>query len=1087
MEFAKKTPAQTVAGRRKADPVGSSASKRLPIQEGFSASASCRSALRRFQHRLWLVLFFFGFFSFPGLAQAYESSGSMQKPSGFLWPDGKKMGLSLTFDDARWTQIDKGIPLLDKYGAKATFYVSPQAVTQRLAGWKAAVGNGHEIGNHSVLHPCSGNFPWARTKALENYSLSDMEKELQQAGRLIEENLGIQPISFAYPCGQKYVGRGATTASYIPVVASLFESGRGWLDEAANDPQFCDLSQIMAMELDGKSFEEVQKLIDSAKEKGQWLVLAGHEMNDGGVQTSRLSTLEAICRYATDPKNGIWLERIHTIASYIREKRNEKSYTALPLYKNPLYPIAQRIDDLLSRMSLQEKIGQMNIPCVYKKRIGWGLESQDLSLHRNLTLEERQIQMEGCRKFTRGNHNQIIGPGGGFFTLADRIVYEGTRRQAEFFNELQTIALKETRLGIPLLQVEEGTHGLMCAGGTIFPEGLALGSTWNMDLIGRVFQTAAKEGRATGMHVLCTLVIEPNRDPRLGRNQEGFSEDTYLCSRIAEKIVTAMQGYDVSGKDKVIAALCHYPGQSEPISGFERGAMEISERKLREVFLPPWVAGIKKHGALAVMATYPAIDGVAVHSSEKILKTILRGELGFEGIVLSEGQGISTLIHEHMVASQKDAGRMSVKAGVDVGISMEDAYLGELVQSVEEGLVSMEDIDTAVRHILTVKYKLGLFESPFVDPDYAEKIVHSEEHRKLALETAREGIVLLKNEKDLLPLNKNLRSIAVIGPVADAGMDQIGDYIPHHIPQELVTVLDGIRKKVPAEVKVNYVKGCNVLGTDLNEIEKAKEAAKGADVAIVVVGERGDVTDGEGKDVANLDLTGMQQQLLESVYSTGTPTVAVLINGRPLSIRWAAEKSPAIVEAWMCGEEGGHAVADVLFGDYNPNGKLPITVPRHSGQLPAYYNYRPNKESWAKRGYVDMPGTPLYSFGHGLSYTKYEYTNLQITPASIRPGAKVQISLEVKNIGKREGKETIQLYIQDELGSVTTPVKQLRGFQKIVLAPNEKQSVSFTLGPEDLSLLDQNLQWIVEPGDFKIMVGSSSADIRLEGKLQVHP
>jgi beta-glucosidase len=758
------------------------------------------------------------------------------------------------------------------------------------------------------------------------------------------------------------------------------------------------------------------------------------------------------------------------------------AFAQVPVYKDPSYPVEQRIEDLLSRMTLKEKVGQMNIPCVYKKRIGWGIEVGEISIHSRMTDEERLTQMEGCRKFARGNHNDEIGPGGGFFTLADRIIYEGTRKQAEFFNELQEIAVKETRLGIPLLQVEEGTHGFMAAGGTVFPEGLAIGASWNMDLVGRIYGAIAKEGRTTGTHMLCTIVIEPNRDPRLGRNQEGYSEDPYMCSLIAENIVSSMQGYDVSAKDKIIAALTHYPGQSEPLSGLERGAMEISERKLRTVFLPPWVAGIKEKGALAVMATYPAIDGMTVHSSERILKNILREELGFEGIVLSEGRGISTIIDEHMVKTQKEAGQIAVKAGVDVGISLEDAYLRPLVESVEEGAVAMEDIDNAVRNILRVKFKLGLFENPYVNPDEAVKVVHSEEHQKLALETAREGIVLLKNENNILPLDKNVKSIAVIGPLADSGMDQIGDYIPHNIPQELITPLKGIREKVSAGTKINYVRGCNVIGDDLNEIDKARAAAKRADVAIVIVGEMGNTTNGEGRDMASLDLTGLQQELLEEVHSTGTPTIAVLINGRPLSVRWAADNIPGIVEAWMCGEQGGYAVADVLFGDYNPNGKLPVTFPRHSGQLPMYYNHVPSKRA----SYIDMPATPLFSFGHGLSYTNFEYSNLQISPSGILPGGEVKVTLDVKNTGEREGKEVVQLYIKDEVSSVTTPIKQLRGFEKINLEPGEVKSVSFTLKPEDLALLNRDMKWVVEPGKFNVMIGSSSSDIRLEGSFNVN-
>lgn len=767
--------------------------------------------------------------------------------------------------------------------------------------------------------------------------------------------------------------------------------------------------------------------------------------------------------------------------SPVTKGKNEKAAVEVPVYKNPLLPIDQRVEDLLSRMTLKEKVGQMNMPCVYKKAIGYGLEVGTVSMHYALSQDEKNAQMEGCRKFARGNHNDKMGPGGGFFTLADRIIHEGTQRQAEFFNELQDIAINETRLGIPLLQIEEGTHGFMCAGGTVFPEGLAIGATWNMELVSNIYKTVAKEGRVTGAHMLCTLVIEPNRDPRLGRNEEGYSEDPYMCSKIAENIVTAMQGYDVSGKDKVVAALSHYPGQSQPVSGLERGAMEISERKLREVFLPPWEAGIKKCGALALMATYPAIDGETVHSSDKLLRGILREELGFEGIVLSEGMGISTILDEDMAATQKEAGQIAAMAGVDVGISMEEAYIGALVESVEEGSVPMKVIDDAVRNILRVKFMLGLFEKPYVNPEEAVKVVHSEEHQELALEAAREGIVLLRNEKNILPLDKNIKSIAVIGPLADSGMDQIGDYIPHNIPQELVTVLKGIREKVSASTKIDYVRGCNVIGNDLNEIEKAQDAAKMADIAIVVVGEIGSDTNGEGHDVASLDLTGYQQKLLEAVYSTGTPTIAVLISGRPLSTVWAADNIPAIVEAWMCGEQGGNAVADVLFGDYNPNGKLAITIPRHSGQLPVYYNHVPSKG----KAYIDMPATPLYHFGHGLSYTRFEYSNLLITPSSIKPGAEIQVTLDVKNTGEREGKEVVQLYIKDDVSTVTTPIKQLRGFKKINLKPGEKQSVSFNLKPEDLSLLDRNMKWIVEPGKFNVMVGSSSSDIRLEGSFNV--
>ena len=750
-----------------------------------------------------------------------------------------------------------------------------------------------------------------------------------------------------------------------------------------------------------------------------------------------------------------------------------------PVYLDAARTIDKRVEDLLSRMTLEEKVGQMNMPCVYEPALGDDIPSKT----------------EACRKFTEGTYVKGLGPGGGFFTLANNILQEGPRQQAKYFNELQKIAVEKTRLKIPLIQVEEGTHGLMCAGSTIFPEGLTIGSAWNMDMVKEIYTIAAKEARAVGIHQLFTLVVEPNRDPRLGRNEEGYSEDPYLCSRIAESIVGAVQGDDISAKDKVIAGLCHYPGQSEPVSGLERGAMEISERKLREVFLPPWVAGIKKAGALGVMATYPSIDGVPAHSSYKILTKILREELEFKGLVLGEGGGLSTITWERIVETQKEAGILALKAGVDVGISYEPAYMIPLIESVREGRVSMELIDRSVRRILRIKFLLGLFERPYVDEEYAVEVSHTKQHQEAALRAAREGIVLLKNENNLLPLSKNIKSIAVIGPNADNARNQLGDYTSKVVTQDIVTILDGIKGKVSSGTKVEYVKGCKVLLTDLNEIKKAAKAAKSADVAVVVVGEndrravdngKSVGTNGEGKDVADLDLTGLQQDLIKAVYETGTPTVVVLINGRPLSTRWTAENVPAIVEAWFPGERGGHAVADILFGDCNPSGRLAITVPRHVGQLPVYYNYMPSKDNKVNtRGYVNMNAEPLYEFGFGLSYTKFEYSNLQISPQETGAGGDVNVSVDVENVGKRAGKEVVQLYINDVISSMSTPVKELKGFEKTALEPGEKKTVKFKLTPEDLSFLDYYLVPVVEPGRFDIMVGSSSKDIRLKGSFEV--
>ena len=1007
-----------------------------------------------------------------------------QTKNDFKWPEGKKMAISLTFDDARLTQVDKGIPLLDKYNVKGTFYISPKDMLERVEAWKKAVKSGHDIGNHTLTHPCTGNFEFSRNNAVENHTLQSMKEEIDSANLLIKEVLGISPVSFAYPCGNTFVGRGVNTKSYIPLIASQFETGRGWYDEGPNDPLFCDLAQLTGLELDGKSFDAILQQIESAKENGQWLVLVGHEMNDeAGHLTSFLQTIEAICQYAAEPANGVWIDNIHNIASYIKEQRVEKPFSVLPIYKNPLYSIDQRVEDLLSQMTLEEKLGQMNMPCVYESRLGKAIEDK----------------YDGVRAFTAGTKEKNIGPGGGYFALPHSMLIIGAKTQAEFNNELQKIAIEKTRLGIPLLMTEEGTHGLMSPGGTIFPEGLAIGSAWDMDIVKKVYGIAAKEARAIGIHQLFTLVVEPIRDPRLGRNEEAYSEDAFLTSHIAENIVRAVQGDDISASDKVVAGLCHYPGQSQPAHGLERGAMEISERTLREVFLPPWVAGIKKAGALGVMATYPAIDAIPTHASEKLLTKILREELGFKGLVLGEGGGISTSIYEGLASNQKEAGELALKAGLDVGISYEDGYLQPMIENVREGKVDMSLIDRAVRRILELKFKLGLFENPYVNADYAVSISNMGAHREMARQAAREGIVLLKNEKNILPLTKNIKSIAVIGPNANNGRNQLGDYTSNEVTQNIVTVLDGIKNKVP-DTQVTYVKGCEVIGDGINEINAAAEAAKKADIAIVVVGEshsKGTMTNGEAYDVVSLDLTGMQEELLKAVYATGTPTVAVLINGRPLSVRWTAENIPAIVEAWNCGEEGGNAVADILFGDYNPSGKLPITIPRHVGQYPFYYNYKPSKPYWIENTwgsdikndwgsvYVDMPHSPLWEFGFGLSYTAFEYSNLKITPKETGVNGVINVKVDVQNVGKREGKDVVQLYINDVKSSVVTPVKELRGFNKVNLLPGEKKTVEFTLTPEELSLLDKNLDRVVEPGVFEVMIGSSSEDIRLKGEFEI--
>jgi len=748
-----------------------------------------------------------------------------------------------------------------------------------------------------------------------------------------------------------------------------------------------------------------------------------------------------------------------------------------PVYLNPNEPVARRVDDLLSRMTLKEKVGQLNLPCVYVDDLGRDIPSK----------------MAACRRFAAGTYTQEIGPGCGFFTLANEILVEGARQQAEYFNELQKIARTQTRLKIPLLEDEEGTHGAMFPGATIFPEGLTIGSTFDMDLVREIYAAAAAEARAVGIHILSTLVLELDRDPRMGRNEEAYTEDPYLYMRIAESIVQGAQGFNIAAPDKVIALMTDFPTQSEPVSGLERGAIELSERQLRENFLLPWIGGITKNGGLGVMAGYPEVEDVPVHASEKWYTRILRQELGFKGIVVSEGGGFGTLIYEHIVPTQKEAGALALRAGVDVNITYEPAYMGPLIENVEEGRVPITLVDRAVRRVLEQKFALGLFEHSEVDPERAVKIVRSKEHQELALRTAREGIVLLKNDNHVLPLKKNLGSIAVIGPNAENVRNQLGDYSPSRILQHVVTIHEGIKAKVSPTTRVVYAKGCGILSQDKSGFPEAVRAAKNAAAAIVVVGEQQwqraegveRSTDGEGSDVASLDLTGVQEDLIKAVYETGTPTIVVLVNGRPLSTRWTAEHVPVVVEAWLPGERGGEAVAEVLFGDCNPSGRLAITVPRHSGQLPAYYNYKPSKAVRIEESYADMPATPLYPFGYGLSYTSFDYSNLRIAPSQIHHEGNARVSVDVKNLGSRAGEEVVQLYIHETYAPVSTPVKRLRGFERVALEPGETKTLTFTLTPEDLQLLDQDMRWEVVPGDFEIMVGRSSQDIPLQGTLRV--
>lgn len=752
----------------------------------------------------------------------------------------------------------------------------------------------------------------------------------------------------------------------------------------------------------------------------------------------------------------------------------------IPAYRRRDLPTEDRVRDLLQRMTPSEKLGQLNVPlplppgAVAALLPGVVHPSSEADLHSAAT----------------GHYLDGVGPVGGFFAADSYGNEGGPRRQAELRRRLQQAAAS-TRLGIPLVQIIEGTHGVQATGATIFPEGPGLGSTWNPDLIRDVYAAVAREARSIGNHLLCTLVVEPIRDPRLGRSCQGYSEDSYLTGRMARAIVAGAQGDDVADPHHAGVILCHFPGQSEPVAGMERGAMEVSERVLRETFLPPWAAVSGPHGALGVMATYATIDGLPVHGHTRWLTDVLRGELGFTGVVVSEGFGFETLQYEGVVETQAQAGAMALQAGVDISMTWEEAFRQPLTAAVAGGTLDGGYLDRAVARILAVKFALGLFDDAAGEDDEAGTgDVGSPAHRELALRAAHESIVLLKNDGALLPLDGAAHRVAVIGPNADDARSLLGDYVASTVSQPVPSILAVLRERL-GDSSVTYARGCDITDPGDADIDAAVRAAAAGDVAVVVLGERpGELffadppaTVGERYDVQSLDLSGRQQELLEAVHATGTPVVLVLVNGRPLSVRWAAAHVPAIVEAWFPGERGAEAVVDVLLGAAHPSGRLSVTVPRSVGQLPAYYNAKPSRAYWlGQGGYADTDAAgPLYPFGHGLTYTRFEYDDLTVT--AHRDGEILaRVGFRVRNAGERPGTETPQLYIGDRFSSTVTPGRQLRGFARISLPPGHRERVSFDLTAADLALLDRSGRWVAEAGVFDVMVGASSADIRLSGE-----
>ena len=759
---------------------------------------------------------------------------------------------------------------------------------------------------------------------------------------------------------------------------------------------------------------------------------------------------------------------------------NTHSQQKAPDYKNPSLPVDRRVADLLSRMTLEEKVAQLL--CLWTSR-PQAKPQTDFSTDRGEFSAEQAAQVMKYGIGQIGRQRERKDP----------------RQGAIFANAVQKWLIENTRLGIPAILHDEILHGHMAQGSTSFPQPMALASSWDPQFVGTIFNAAALETRARGSHQVLGPNLDVAREPRWGRTDETYGEDPYLVSRMAVAIIKALQGPGpaIDG-DHIIATAKHFAAHGQPEGGTNIAPANYSERVLREFFLPSFKAAVTEAGIMSVMASYNEIDGVPSHANKWLLEKVLRQEWGFKGNVVSDYYGIPQLQDLHHVAGDKaDAARMAIEAGVDLELPDPDCF-PLLVQLVREGKVAEATIDKAVARNLKLKFLLGLFENPYVDPERAVQVTNSPEHRALAAEAARRSITLLKNDSDLLPLDRNsLKSIAVIGPNADRV--HLGGYSDN--PGRGISVLQGISDKVGSKIKVSHAVGCRITkeggdwwadtshlsdpAEDNKLIAEAVQIARAADVSILVLGGNED-TNKEGwadshlGDRDSLELVGRQNDLEKAVLETGKPTIVLLINSGPLSVNYIAEKVPALLEGFYLGQETGIGVADVLFGDYNPAGKLPVSFPRSVGQLPIYYNRKPT----AKRGYLFTSKEPLFPFGFGLSYTTFAYSKLTVSPAQIGPSGQTKVSVTVTNTGKRSGEEVIQLYIHDLVSSVTRPVMELKDFKRISLAAGESKTVEFVITPEKLSFLDLNMDRIVEPGWFEIMVGTSSVKYQT-AKLEV--
>lgn len=706
--------------------------------------------------------------------------------------------------------------------------------------------------------------------------------------------------------------------------------------------------------------------------------------------------------------------------------------------------VERRIDALLARMTLEEKLGQL----------------QQLDGHADGRYKDE--------------HPDLIRRG----LLGSTLNVRGTRNT----NELQRIAVEQSRLKIPMIFGFDVIHGYR----TIFPIPLGESASWDPAGVERAAAIAAAEARAAGVHWTFAPMVDIARDARWGRIAEGSGEDPYLGSVLARARVMGFQGRDYSANDKVVACAKHWVAYGAAEGGRDYNTTEVSERTLREVYFPPFKAAVDA-GVGTFMSAFNDLNGVPVTASTFTLRQILRGEWKFDGFVVSDYTSVEELMKHGIAANESEAAYEALSAGVDMEMvsRLYNKHGDALLKSRK---LSMAAIDEAVRRILRIKFRLGLFDKPYAEETLEQSVVFSKANVAAARELAARSMVLLKNDNETLPIKKSARTIAVVGPLADDQVAVLGSWTGDGQSKDAVTLLAGIRAKVPADTKVVFAKGCDIQCATAEGFDEAANASRNADFTIVAVGESAEMS-GEAASRSSLNLPGRQAELVRAIHSSGKPYAVVLMNGRPLSINELVENSPAILETWFAGTQAGHAIADVLFGDVNPGGKLPVTFPRTVGQVPIYYNHLntgrpPDPKNKYTSKYLDVPWTPLLPFGYGLSYTKFQISSPQLSTTRIPTNGRLTVTVEVQNVGSRAGDEVVQLYIRDVAASMTRPVKELKGFRRVTLQPGEKRRVEFVLGPEQLGFYNRQMRFVVEPGEFKVMVGPNSADV-IETSFQV--